>query len=166
MDAVARRAEQAWRREGEPDSTDPAQLGFFQGERTAEQEELERSVVVTSGSTSDDAPIDLVIGKPVYIVPRARRTDPETSHEAAESMVEGAASQRAEILRVLRDDHELWMWSPSCGMTADELDEYIGWRATTAGRRLIELQRLGLVRRTTEKRPTRSGRAAFVWVAV
>lgn len=90
--------------------------------------------------------------------PRARVSDPETSHEAAESMLHESQVQRSAIREVL---------STHGGMTADEIDDMLesrgGWRMTTAGRRLSELQVLGLVERTDERRQTRSGRSAFVW---
>lgn len=86
----------------------------------------------------------------------ARATDPSTSHRAADSMREAASGQRRRCLLFLR---------ASGPMTAAELDCVIGWRVTTAGRRLVELERLGQVQRTEEERPTPSGRAAQVWKA-
>ena len=85
--------------------------------------------------------------------PRARTTDPDTSHEAAESMTSPAAGQRAVCLEHLRTGPK----------TADRIDELEGWRATTAGRRLPELQDLGLVRMLEAKSRTRSGRNAHLW---
>ena len=89
---------------------------------------------------------------------RARPTDPATSHEAARKG--DADGQRGEILDVLRIAH----FSLTGGMTADELDEAIGWRVTTAGRRLSELKRRGLVE-ACGQRYTRSGRQATVYRA-
>ena len=72
--------------------------------------------------------------------PRARTTDPATSHEAA-AMVD-AESQRGRILDLL---------SPALlALTADEIDEILGrvdgrWRLTTAGRRLSELKRRDII---------------------
>lgn len=86
--------------------------------------------------------------------PRARRTDPDTSHEAAAGAVDTARHQRAHILRVLKEEGPL---------TADEIDALIGWRLTSAGRRLPELAETGAVERTTERRPTRTGSMAYVW---
>lgn len=85
---------------------------------------------------------------------RARLTDPPTSHQAAAAV--DAAGQRAAILQALAGG----------AMTADEIDAALGWRVTTAGRRLGELYRLGRARTTGATRPTRSGRAAEVWEAV
>lgn len=91
--------------------------------------------------------------------PLARATDPSTSHQAALSMVGEAGTQRREILDALRTT------GPK---TADELDELLGLRLTSAGRRLIELARTDppLARRLPAKRTTRSGRAAHLWEAI
>lgn len=88
---------------------------------------------------------------------RARPTDPPTSHAAAEGSREAARRQRACILACLRQYGD---------MTADELDDRLNWRPTTAGRRLSELARVGLIRSTGATRPTRSGHAAEVYTAV
>ena len=91
----------------------------------------------------------------------ARRSDPETSHEAAE-VTEGsgsAASQRAAVLALLRS-------IGSHGATADEVDEALFEGHHTAARRLPELREAGEVYRTTEKRTTTRGCRAFVWIAV
>ena len=89
--------------------------------------------------------------------PRARTTDPETSHEAAESVTQSAAGQRTRCLEALHEHGPL---------TADEIDALVGWRLTTAGRRLPELAELGHVKTTSEKRRTRTGRNAYVWRAL
>jgi len=87
----------------------------------------------------------------------ARAADPVTSQEAAASMVDAAGHQRAAILGVFLAVGPL---------TADQLDDRLGWRPTTAGRRLKELEALGLARRTGGVRLTRSKRRAEVWRAV
>lgn len=53
---------------------------------------------------------------------------------------------------------------PRVGFTADELDICIGWRLTTAGRRLSELAKpdVALVEKVGERK-TRSGRNASVY---
>lgn len=88
-------------------------------------------------------------GGPVDNPPRARSTDPQTSHDAAASMVEGAKAQRERILEILRERGP---------MNAYEIDKAIGWRETTAGRRLKELAHpnVGLVKMTVHTRATRS----------
>ena len=87
--------------------------------------------------------------------PAARHTDPETSHAAAESMGLAAGKQRSDVLAALAD-------GPA---TAAELDQRLDWPWTTANRRMKELERLGLVERTGETRPTPRGRSAEVWQA-
>lgn len=89
-------------------------------------------------------------------IPAARRSDPETSHQAAESMRETAASQRIRIFQYLVAN------GPK---TADELDDALELRPTSAGRRLPELWEAGKARPTAEKVPTRSGRLARKWEA-
>ena len=88
----------------------------------------------------------------LVIEPRARARDPETSKEAARSMAETAESQRKMILAYL-ETH-----GPS---TCDAMDEALGLRETSAGRRMSEMGTL--VRRTGGKGMTRSGRPADLW---
>jgi len=85
---------------------------------------------------------------------RARLTNPGTSHEASEATVQTSAHQRRLVILALE---------AAGPMTADGIDSYLGWRDTTAGRRLSELARLGAVRTTGDTQPTRSGRSAEVW---
>lgn len=92
--------------------------------------------------------------QPVLPLPRARASDPATSHAAADSMTHAAGMQRALILNALKAHGP---------MTADELDALLGLRPSTSGRRLIELVRDGTVAITDETRPTRSGREAQVY---
>ena len=105
------------------------------------------------GSPAQHCPETLDMFSP----PRARATDPETSHEAAESMAGAAGAQRAACLKHLRTV------GPAI---ADEIDAAMGWRPTTAGRRLSELAEAKLAKITDQKRRTRSNRNAFVWEAL
>ena len=89
----------------------------------------------------------------------ARTTDPATSHEAA--AVVDAEGQRGKIMKALRGEWRDHQYE----FTADGLDEYLGWRVTTAGRRLGELCKLGLVEPCGE-RLTRSNRPATVYRVV
>jgi len=82
----------------------------------------------------------------------------ETSREAAESMNQAAPNLRRKILRYIRRAGEH-------GTTADEIAIALDLRSQTCAPRCLELRRAGLVRRTG-KRPTSSGRAAYVLVAV
>jgi hypothetical protein len=88
---------------------------------------------------------------------RARLTDPGTSHEAAASTVQTSAHQRRLVILALE---------AAGPMTADEIDAYLRWRPTTAGRRLHELRQVGMIRTTGVTKPTRSGRRAEVWELV
>lgn len=49
------------------------------------------------------------------------------------------------------------------GMTDDEHENVNGLRADSAGKRRLELCRLGMVTSTTDRRPTRRGAFAAVW---
>lgn len=98
--------------------------------------------------------------------PRARSTDPQTSHDAGAKV--NAAGQRAVILGLMSQDRRVH--GDAAGCTADELDAIIGgrdpkWLRTTAGRRLSELKRRGLVEVCGERK-TRSGRKASVYRVV
>jgi predicted HTH transcriptional regulator len=100
--------------------------------------------------------LDLFGGETVLgLKPRARRTDPSTSHAAAESLGESPKFQREQILRVLRK-------SPA-GLTNDQLDEQFQWRTGTASRRTAELLAAGAIeRREGDERKTATGRMAQI----
>ncbi len=93
-------------------------------------------------------------GLPLFKPPGARQSDPDTSHIAAERHTEAAGAQRKKIMDTLRNEGP---------QTADSLDSLIGWRDTTAGRRLKELLKADLVVMTDVRADTRSGRPARVW---
>lgn len=92
---------------------------------------------------------------PLFTPPAARRSDPDTSHDAAESMKSAAATQRSLVLYAL-------FTTGTNGFTADEVDRMYGWDAATANRRFHELRKAGLIHRTARKRPTHTGREAYV----
>ena len=98
-----------------------------------------------------------------FTEPRARSTDPETSKAAGRAVKAG--KQRDRIMDLLRSVPSSVKES-LCGLTADEIDAAfgVGWRLTTAGRRLSELKRRGLVEKCGERK-TRSGRMATVYRA-
>ena len=91
---------------------------------------------------------------PLFAVTHSRLHGEPTSLEAARDIAHHADVQREEILYHLRE------YGPA---TADGLDGALDWRPTTAGRRLPDLVREGLVEWTGETRPTRSGRKANVY---
>lgn len=88
------------------------------------------------------------------VSPRARNTDPNTSHEAARSMDVTAASHRGRILKLLKEQG---------GATGDAIDKALGWKHATANRRLPELRELGLIEMSEDTAVTRSGRRARIW---
>lgn len=84
--------------------------------------------------------------------PRARRSDPQTSHKAAASAEEGLPERSRMILRALNDED----------MNGSELDQHFGWLNNTAVRLLHRLRRAGLIEGVGE-RPTVTGRMAQVY---
>lgn len=111
---------------------------------------------VDRGRRAQEA-VDEVLEEATGPDPRARRTDPETSHTAARSMRSNAETQRRMILESLRTA------GPATG---DELCVRFDWKHATANRRLPELEERGFVEKTERRRPTRSGRPAVVWRAL
>ena len=93
-------------------------------------------------------------------VAKARKTDPKTSHDAADS-VDNITATKRHILKMLRtpkcDDQLLVMWKTSKG--APEASES-GIRSRRA-----ELVREGRVVDTGKRIVLRSGRSAIVWKA-
>lgn len=86
----------------------------------------------------------------------ARAFDPETSHEAAESVREFAAGHCALILQSLIDHGP---------MTPEQIGVRISMDAYAVRKRLPELERAGLAAPTGETAPTVSGRSQRVWKA-
>lgn len=83
--------------------------------------------------------------------------DSETSRDAAESMTDHVGGLRKQILDVIKA-------SPT-GLTCDECEALLGMRHQTASARVRELRGLELIVDSGEKRKTRSGRNAVVWVS-
>lgn len=88
--------------------------------------------------------------------PTARMTDPDTSHEAAASAAERAATDRALVLRLHREH--------TAGLTDFELADLAGRQQTSLGVRRGELVKAGLIRNSGLRRPAPSGAAATVWM--
>lgn len=84
----------------------------------------------------------------------ARRSDPETSRQAAERVKEFAAGHHKLILDCLKEHGPL---SPDQIATKIRLDKF------QICRRLPELQRAGLAQPNGETRRSASGRAERVW---
>lgn len=81
-----------------------------------------------------------------------------TSDAAAESIAATAPRQRGRVLRFVIDRGEY-------GATADEVGRALDMQAQSVTPRILELRRAGWIVRTEQTRPTRSGRAAYVYVA-
>lgn len=88
----------------------------------------------------------------------------ETSREAAESMREHVPRQRRAAL-------DAWRAAGAAGLTIDAMEAATGISHQAAGPRKRELEDAGLIVQARDekgdavRRPTRSGRPAWVWVA-
>jgi len=94
---------------------------------------------------------------------RSRDTGPphngtDTSRQAARSITPRAGSRRAKVLELLQAEG-------SRGATIDELTITTGWPVQSVCPRVNELAKVGLIRDSRQRRPTRSGRSAIVWIA-
>ena len=88
--------------------------------------------------------------------PRVRATDPNTSHQAAESMVVISDRHRARIMGYL-DQGGTWI--------KDELAAATGLTDVQCARRISELVRAGAAEDSGARRPTATGRMATAWRA-
>lgn len=82
----------------------------------------------------------------------------DTSEAAAHAIAPRSTAIRADVLRFVEGCGRL-------GTTADELCEAMGLKIQTATPRLNELASLEQIGDSGERRPTRSGRTAKVWVS-
>lgn len=89
--------------------------------------------------------------------PKARRKDPATSHEAAES----ARELQARHHRLIVD--ALWQHGP---MGKDRIAEVLGLTGVAVARRMSELRSRGLAMPTGRRVQSKSGRAETEWTAV
>ena len=87
--------------------------------------------------------------------PSARRTDPQTSHDAAASMREPSKGLRAELLAAYR--------SRPAGLTMDEAAAIAGIPTWGASKRISELRAAGLIVDSGEVRAGASGRMQTVY---
>jgi urease gamma subunit len=76
--------------------------------------------------------------EPTQAMPRARRTDPNTSHEAAATARNFAAGHRALILETLKEHQR-------DGMTVHEIAAYCRLDAHAIGKRIGEMAKAGQV---------------------
>jgi len=82
----------------------------------------------------------------------------DTSEAAARSMDATAPSLRLDVLMAIQA-------AGNRGLTDDEIEVKLGLRHQTASARRRELVQAGLVLDSRQRRPTRSGRQASVWIA-
>lgn len=81
-------------------------------------------------------------------VPRARQSDPSTSHDGVRAVSLRAGTQAARLARAYRDAGEL---------TDDEAGQIAGLRDAGYWKRCSDLRRAGIIEPTGETRPGRSG---------
>lgn len=114
--------------------------------------------------THDTALFDLATG---IDDPRARTTDPDTSHLAADSTQANLSELQAIVLAILHD-------VPDFGLTDSELDRYYadnsghrGWpsiRFETPRKRRSDLSKMGKLEDSGIRRLNPFGRLEVVWV--
>lgn len=88
---------------------------------------------------------------------RARRTDPDTSHEAARHAAFLAQSHEGWIYRAISAAHR--------PLTKDEISAVTGIDHIAVARRIVGLREKGLVEDSGERGLTRTGRRAIRWGA-
>jgi len=88
--------------------------------------------------------------------PPARRTAPETTHEAARRIRGHAPTLRRRVLAAIRE-------AGACGLTDAEGQAATGITPQSYGPRRGELAKLGEVADSGRRRKTPSGRRAIVW---
>ena len=93
----------------------------------------------------------------------ARRTDPDTSHQAAITFVAGGkhAKQSAEVLNTLRRIN-----ASRVMVTSAELAAYMGVDRYVTARRLPDLAKQRLVERCKKTTCTVNGTSAVTWKAI
>lgn len=90
--------------------------------------------------------------------PVARTRDLPTAKAAGLAAAERRTENQERVLAVLRSHPE--------GLTDEQTGALLDMDKTTAGKRRLELERMGLVEMTDETRPTKRNRSATVWKAV
>jgi hypothetical protein len=85
----------------------------------------------------------------------ARRRGPQTSKDAAKSVLGFVPQRGKQIWRMIRD---------AKGLTCDEIELRAEWSHQTTSARITFLRKSGYIRDSTRRRKTRTGRKAIVWV--
>jgi hypothetical protein len=96
---------------------------------------------------------------PLFTQPPSPKNAPETAHAAADAIAQTAGQLRAVVLSAIEK-------AGAAGATDEELQDRLGMPANTQRPRRWELERAGLVRDSGQRRPTKSGRNAVVWVVI
>lgn len=81
-----------------------------------------------------------------------------TSREAYESILESLPRMRQKVFEIIFDQGIV-------GHTCDEIERVLGGRHQSISARVTELHQAGHIVDNGERRRTRSGRSAVVWVA-
>lgn len=87
----------------------------------------------------------------------ARKTDPQTSHDAAEELAPKLAGVQIAVLAAIQD------WP---NKTSRELAEKLGWETGAVNKRTSELEAAGCIKRHEERRCSISGKKAATWTAL
>ena len=90
---------------------------------------------------------------------RTRRNDPQTSRDAAKSVVPVVSDIQARVLRALQA-------AGHNGLTDEELSNKLGCKGSTARTRRSELVEKGFVLDSGYKRPLESRKLGAVWIAI
>lgn len=93
-----------------------------------------------------------------FIAPPPATNGTPTSNEAASRIEPAAGTLRALVLAYVRHCGEI-------GATDEEMQVGLEMNPSTQRPRRQELEKLGLILRTSRTRPTKSGRAAVIFIA-
>lgn len=109
----------------------------------------------------DDCPASLFTDRPAPDTPDTTtgRRHPETSHYAADRMLPRSGTQRARVLDSIRYHTE---WGDG-GLTDEEIGVELGMNPSSVRPRRQELQKMGWVEDSGDRRETESGMRAIVW---
>jgi len=92
--------------------------------------------------------------------PRVGHDHPETSHDAAESV----RSSLGKLARAVYDEILIVHQASGSGLTVDQLEQILGRSHQSVSARVNELRDKHWVKDSGQRRKTRSGRQAIVWV--
>lgn len=82
---------------------------------------------------------------------------PETSQEAAESMIDAAASREAKVMALISA-------RAAYGCTTDEIEATFGWEWRSSAPRISTLKKKGSIVDSEVRRKGRTGRNQAAWV--